>query len=314
MSTPTEMIVKAKAFQPTQITYKPAVVNARGGKNVKIEFKGNPLVLSVPLMFTWGVNERVDESSGRISYDTSLVFETEKSSSINLFCEKMKVLENKVLDDACSKSKEWFGKSKLSREVAEAMMYPILKYPKDKNSGELDLTRNPNMKLKLPYWEGNFNIELFDMKGEALFLPTKDGEEGPQGSKTPVDLVPSRTYVKGLVACNGIWMAGGRFGLTWKLIQAQVRPPVRLVGTGVCHIDSDSDDEELLDVVKSNEENESNYTEVVVNFSDGEDETFGAVEQEVEQEVEEVEEVEEAPKPKKIKKKVRRKKKVAGTE
>jgi hypothetical protein len=304
MSTPTEMIVKAKAFQPTEITYKPAVVNARGGKNVKIQFRGNPLVLSVPLMFTWGVNERVDESSGRISYDTSLVFETEKSSSINSFCEKMKVLENKVLDDACSKSKEWFGKSKLSREVAEAMMYPILKYPKDKNSGELDLSRNPNMKLKLPYWEGVFNLELYDMKGKPLFLPTKEGDEGPQGSKTPVDLVPSRTYVKGLVACNGIWMAGGRFGLTWKLIQAQVRPPVRLVGTGVCHIDSDSDDEELLDVVKSNENKNDDYSEVEKsspNFSDGEDV------EEAEEAEEEVEEV----KPKKIKKKVRRKKKVA---
>ena len=216
----------------------------------------------------------------------------------------MKVLENKVLDDACSKSKEWFGKSKLSREVAEAMMYPILKYPKDKNSGELDLSRNPNMKLKLPYWEGVFNLELYDMKGKPLFLPTKEGAEGPQGSKTPVDLVPSRTYVKGLVACNGIWMAGGRFGLTWKLIQAQVRPPVRLVGTGVCHIDSDSDDEELLDVVKSNENKNDDYSEVEKsspNFSDGEDV------EEVEEEVEEVEEV----KPKKIKKKVRRKKKVA---
>jgi hypothetical protein len=303
MSTPTEMIVKAKAFQPTEITYKPAVVNARGGKNVKIQFRGNPLVISVPLMFTWGVNERVDESSGRISYDTSLVFETEKSSSIKSFCEKMKVLENKVLDDACSKSKEWFGKSKLSREVAEAMMYPILKYPKDKNSGELDLSRNPNMKLKLPYWEGVFNLELYDMKGKPLFLPTKEGAEGPQGSKTPVDLVPSRTYVKGLVACNGIWMAGGRFGLTWKLVQAQVRPPVRLVGMGVCHIDSDSDDEELLDVVKSNENKNDDYSEVEKsspNFSDGEDV------EEVEEEVEEVEEV----KPKKIKKKVRRKKKV----
>jgi len=306
MSTPTEMIVKAKAFQPTEITYKPAVMNTRGGKNVKIEYMDNPLVISVPLMFTWGVNERVDEASGRLSYDTALVFESEKSSTIRSFCEKMKVLENKVLDDACAKSKEWFGKSKLSREVAEAMMYPILKYPKDKNTGDLDLTRNPNMKLKLPFWEGKFNFELYDMKGKPVFLPTKDGGEGPQGDKSPVDLVPSRSYIKGLIACNGVWMAGGRFGLTWKLVQAQVRPPVRLVGTGICHIGSDSDDEELLDTVKSTEENEqhSNYTEeetVVPNFSDGEDEEK---EEEKEEEVEVVA-------PKKIKKKVRRKKKVA---
>jgi hypothetical protein len=40
-------------------------------------------------------------------------------------------------------------------------------------------------------------------------------------------------------------MAGGRFGVTWKLVQAQVRPPVRLVGTGVCHLEADSDDDEM---------------------------------------------------------------------
>merc|ERR1712166_298634 len=288
MSTPTEMIVKAKAFQPTEITYKPAVVNARGGKNVKIQFRGNPLVLSVPLMFTWGVNERVDESSGRISYDTSLVFETEKFSSINSFCEKMKVLENKVLDDACSKSKEWFGKSKMSREVAEAMMYPILKYPKVKegpNKGDPDYERFPTLKLKLPFWENKFSVELYDMDRKATFIPSRDAENSPQGNKTPMDLVPKASHVKGLLACTGIWMAGGRFGVTWKLVQASVRPPMRLVGTGTCHIDDDSDDEEALDAIKNRETKEDSYTEEVKSPAFDDDDEDDDVEEAVEETV-----------------------------
>ena len=27
------------------------------------------------------------------------------------------------------------------------------------------------MKLKIPYWEGRFNVELYDMKRQALYLP-----------------------------------------------------------------------------------------------------------------------------------------------
>ena len=37
-------------------------------------------------------------------------------------------------------AKKWFGK-KMSREVVDALMYPMLKHPKDKETGEPDLTR-----------------------------------------------------------------------------------------------------------------------------------------------------------------------------
>ena len=304
MSKATEMIVKAKAFQPSDVSYKAATVDARGGKKVQVRLSGQPLVLSMPMMFTWGVNERVDETSGRVSYDMNLVFETDKSGSVASMCDKMKAFEQKILEDAVTKSKEWFGKSKMSKEVAEAMMYPVLKYPKDKQSGEPDYSRNPSMKVKLPYWDNKFNFELYDTKSKPLFLPTKDGCEGPQGDKTPVDLVPSRSYVKALVACNGLWFAGGRFGVLWKLVQAVVRAPVQLVGTGVCHLADDSDDEEILESVKKEEEEAKEEEEShAPTFDDDDDD----------EEEEEVEEVKPAP-VKKKKKVVRRKKKASSSD
>ncbi len=291
MSSPSELIVKTKHFVPSALQYQNAKANSRGGKSVQLRVNGQPLVLAIPLMFTWGVNERVDETSGRVSYDLALVFENEKSAAIASFCEKLKEMQNKILDDASGpKSKEWFGKSKLSREVAEAMMYPILKYPKDKSTGELDYTRNPNVKIKVPFWEGKFNIELFDMKGTPLFTSGKDGVAGPQGDKTPLDLVPSKSHIKGLISCTGLWMAGGRFGVTWKLVQACVRKPVRLLGTGVCHLAADSDDDELLDTAEEPKQVAQMNSALA---SDDDDEE---------------EEEEEKPVPKKKKKVVRRKK------
>ena len=85
MSTPLELIVNSKTFDAANVQYDPAKVDTRGGKRVKLKYKGNSLVLSVPLMFTWGVNERVDENSGRVSYDTSIVFESGKSKGISKF-------------------------------------------------------------------------------------------------------------------------------------------------------------------------------------------------------------------------------------
>ena len=94
-----------------------------------------------------------------------------KSSSIEKFEVALKKFQDKVLDDAVTKSKEWFGKSKLSREVADAMMYPILKHPKKKDgSGEPDYERSPTLKLKIPFWDGKYNIELYDMEGQRCLF------------------------------------------------------------------------------------------------------------------------------------------------
>ena len=303
-----DSIIKAKHFDSSSVTYRAPLVNKRGGKSVQCQVNGAPIVLQFPLMLTWGVNERVDEQSGRVSYDMALQFENGKSPSIEKFQSNLEAFQNKILDDAVVNSKEWFGKSKLSKEVAEAMMYPILKHPKKKDgSGEPDYDRSPTLKLKIPFWDGKYNIELYDMTGKPAYIPQdtarKMGIEAPQGSRSPTDLVPKASHVKGLLACTGIWMAGGRFGVTWKLVQACVSPPVRLVGSGMCHIADDSDDEEMSENLNSYDAKQSEGVEEEVTgptFNDSEDEAEAAAEEEVEPEP--------APKPKKKKKVVRRKK------
>ena len=306
MTSTSDLITKAKTFQPTQVAYKPPKVNTRGGKNVQCQLNGHPIVLQFPLMLTWGVNERVDEQSGRVSYDMALQFGKD-SASVVKFQEALRQFQEKVLNDAVSKSREWFGKAKLSREVAEAMMYPILKYPKKKDgSGEPDYERYPTLKLKVPYWDGKFNVELYDLKKKALYLPRIPGALGPQGDKTPVDVIPKASHVKGLLACTGVWMAGGRFGVTWKLMQAGVRPPVRIVGAGQCHILDDSDDEDVVEQLKKNET--SKDTTVKSDEDENVGPSFGSSDDD-EDEEEEEKPATPPPAPKKKKKVVRRKKK-----
>ena len=240
-----ELITKSRDFDASTVTYKEPRLNKRGGKNISVVLNDNPLVIQFPLMFTWGVNERVDDQSGRVSYDMSISFTSKDSEDpVGEFYHKLVELQEKVLSDAVTHSKLWFGKSKMSREVAEAMMYPILKFPKDKNTGEPDENRAATVKLKIPYWDEKFNVELYDMNRAPLFVP-KVKED-----KTPLELIPSRSHVKGLMQCSGVWFAGGRFGVTWNLVQAQVRKPVRI--TGFCIMD-DSDDEKALAKVEAEE-------------------------------------------------------------
>jgi len=301
------VITKAKTFDPSQINYRAPTTNKRGGKAVQVQLAGQPLVLQIPLMLTWGVNERVDEDSGRVSYDMALQFQPERHASIAKFLEAMKVLEEKVKDDCVKNSKLWFGKANMSREVIDVLMYPLLKYPKKKDgSGEPDYDRDPTLKLKIPYWEGKFNLELYDMERKPVYLQVKEGDVGPQGTKTPVEIVSKGAHVNGLIGCTGLWFAGGKCGVTWKLIQACVRAPVRLVGTGTCHVTEDSDDEDLLNSLKDTQGG-SNVEEEEVSQP-----TF--VDSDEEEEEDEVSEAVETPEPDEVKvvkkKKVVRRKKV----
>ena len=301
-----QLFVKAKEFSPSSVTYDEPQTNKRGGKSVNLRLKGQPIVLQVPLMLTWGVNEWVDEQNGSVKYDMALQFDPQKSDSQDKFLVAMKDFQEKVANDAVTNCKKWFGK-KMSREVVDALMYPMLKYPKDKQTGEPDLTRNPTMKLKVPFWEGRFNVEIYGMDRKALYLPPKYGK-GAEGNKapgqdatsTPMEFVPKASHVKGLIRCNGMWFAGGKCGVTWQLVQIQVRPPTRLVGSGNCHIMDDSDDDEIAADLDQKDEEE---TEEVDEYS-GAQPTFDDDEEEEEEE----EEKPPTPKPKK-KKIVRRKKK-----
>ena len=227
-----------------------------------------------------------------------------ETTSVNKFKDAMTVFESKIKADCIKNCKEWFGKSKMSSELVDNLMYPILKYPKLKDSDgnytdESDYSRAPSLKVKLPFWEGRFNVELYNYADKTpLYIPPKRDEEA---TSSPVECIPKASHINGLIACQGMWFAGGRCGVTWKLVQACVRPPARLLGSATCHIEDDSDDEEMDNNLAQKESHDDMNEEVSHQPS------FQESEEEEEEEEEEVEVVEEV-KPKKKKKVVRRKK------
>ena len=310
MSTTT--ITKAKNFDVNTITYGEPQVGGRGGKSIKMMSGGRAINIQFPLTFTWGVNKWEGENGAPDKYDISLQFDKENPSS-KKFLDTMIALQEKLIQDSVTNSQKWFGRKKIIPAVAEAMWWPMVKYRKDKTTGEPDLTSNPSLKVKLGCYNGEWSVDLFDMSGKPTFRSRVSEEVAAsiQGSKTPVDLVPSKSWVKGIMMCGGLYIAAGRISCSWRLQQANVRPPQNLVGSGVCAVLPDSDDEaeeERLDM--KDEEDEENDFELehseptfVDDDDDDDDDIAAKVAAEVEEEVEEV-------KPKKKKKKIVRRKKV----
>ena len=79
-----------------------------------------------------------------------------------------------------------------------------------------------------------------------------EGKDGP-----PVDLanvLMKGTLIKAVLKCNGIWVANGKFGCTWRA--EQIRAKVPEGGLREFAIESDSDDEAIES--DSNDEIENN--------------------------------------------------------
>jgi hypothetical protein len=53
-------------------------------------------------------------------------------------------------------------------------------------------------------------------------------------------LIAKGSHIAVSIQCGGIWFANGKFGVTWKLFQAIVKPKMSLKGK--CHIKLDDDE------------------------------------------------------------------------
>ena len=225
-------IVSATDFTPANdMIYTKVKVNSVGGKSIGIINSNTKrsLMVSTPIMLNWGVNV-FENQNGVNSYSLSLQFPREEfaTEATNDLLNMIKNMESKILDDAVENSKDWFGKSQ-SREVVEAFWNPILKYPKNPETQEPDLTRAPTLKVKLPMWDGEYKFEVFDMENNLL-IPNEEG-------RSPDMVIQKASNIACVLQCGGIWMANGNFGVSWKMFQAKYKENVQLeVGKGVCHV------------------------------------------------------------------------------
>ena len=263
-------ILNGHSLNADQWSYGKTRVNKSGGKNVPLRNAATKktLYLSTPLMLTWGVNENDYDGSGKFSYDMSLQFPREQDSNFNDatkgFLAGLQELEAQIKADAIKNSKDWFNKSKMSAEVVDALWSPMLKYPKNQATGEPDTTRAPTLRVKLPFWDEQFTCELYDTSGQQVF-PDESSDD------TPKDLVQKGQNVALVIECGGIWFANGKFGVTWRLLQAVLQPKAGL--RGKCHIALDgATKQRLVEEAESFEDDDEGEVEVVDSDDDVEEE------------------------------------------
>jgi hypothetical protein len=264
-----DMITDATTFNAkTDINFAEPKVNPKtSGKSVGIvgAKNKNSIKLRFPLALTWGASLYTDPSSGRESYSMSIQFPGDgyKTTQTDKWLQNMIEMEEVVLTHVMSNWKKLFNKPTPSREVADALYTRALKYSKDQQTGEINMSKSPTMKVKLGYWENKFDCEIYSPDGKMLFSQ----ETHPNTS--PVELIPKASQTAVIVQCGGIWFAGGKFGVTWKLLQAVVKPKPTMKGK--CLISLTQEDKSTITTQSLVVEEDDQDTRAVVGMEIAED-------------------------------------------
>ena len=224
-----------------------------GGKIVWISYEDGPLILQTPEMTApFGVSNW-DNDKGGVKSTLNLSFKGKEGREVlNKFFENMNDLDSKMINSAFENSPTWFKKQQ-SEAVIKELYTSIICHAKDKNTGEITDRYPPTFKITLPMKNGKHDFEVYNQSKDLVPLDS-------------VDLKGAR--VTALIQCLGVWIAGVKFGVSWKLVQMKVVPQKKLQGYSfkdveeekVVNDDDDDDDKdphEVMDhaVEKSDDEN-----------------------------------------------------------
>ena len=162
---------------------------------------------------------------------------------------------------AMDNSHAWFKKAKISEDAIRELYTPQVKISLDPDTGEPS-AYPPKFTYKVVKRDGKFqNFTIYD-NDKKVFDVNKTTDE-------PVEfenVVMKGALVKVVLKCNGIWVANGKFGCTWRAEQMRVKVPEG--GLRDFAILSDSDDEGDSDEETNSSSN--NATPLMLEDSDDE--------------------------------------------
>lgn len=199
-------IQKYSDFNASAVSFSKFRKNKNGGKAVYLNSSDNKKIfIQLPFMRSpYGLSVYTDETTGRTSYSLDLSFDPDNAEATE-FCEKMKELDELVVNTVAKNSKEWLGKSFNVAVLKEALYKPIVRPGKDQYAA--------TMKLKiLTKSDGSFVPECYNMQREVV----------------PLDSVEKGQKVVAIIDLNQIWFIDNKFGVTIRLQQVLLEQSAKL--------------------------------------------------------------------------------------
>ena len=201
-------VVYPSSFQVKSITLSAPRTLASGAKQAYLNYEGGRLVMQTAVAMSSPFGLNAFQSQNGTEYSVDLSFRgVDNRPELQEFKRVLEQMDELMINEGVKNSKAWF-KADLNKEVIKAFYTPTLKYSKDKEGNVLSYP--PNIKVKLPKRNGEWDTKFYDLNG----TPYKG---------VPVeDMIVKGTQIAAIIECGGVWFAGSKFGLTWRAKQIAV--------------------------------------------------------------------------------------------
>uniref|UniRef100_A0A6C0CGH6 Uncharacterized protein n=1 Tax=viral metagenome TaxID=1070528 RepID=A0A6C0CGH6_9ZZZZ len=272
-----------KSVEVSKFKYSEIKTLSSGSKSIYVNYGSQKLRVQTPVMFMpYGIGEGFEDKTIKNpevkknadkKYDVTISFKgVDENPKIQTFLDKMKEIEQEIIDKAFDNREAWFKDDYDGNKAFVARMFsPMIKIDKDKKTGKVIGKYPPTFRAKIPYDGENdkFTFDALDMENNEIDF--KEVLPKLKGGKTQL-----------IIEMASIWIAGGKYGLTWKVVSAKFQPS--MMNKMVFLEDSDTEkavkeeEENEEDDIDANEDDISpaaavSKLETTIPNSDGEEET-----------------------------------------
>jgi len=212
-------LVKGKNIDTSAISFAVPRTLDNGAKLVYVNYNQGRFSVQTPWMsMPWKMGAFTDGEYPKYSIDLSFKG-MEEGNDLQLFHDKMKEVEQKIIDGGFENSVAWFKKNIKSRDGVVEKFNPVIKESRDKETGEPDGKWPPSMKVKVPRRDGVWEFKVSNKDGTHYKI---NDSENPDNCE---DIFVKNTRVRGIIQCVGLWVASGNYMCQWKLTKAEVEVP-----------------------------------------------------------------------------------------
>lgn len=166
---------------------------------------------------------------GNGKYKLNLDFRTRATNpKVAAYYDMLRAIDDYVIDQGVKNSANWLGLRGVSRETVSALYTKSIRIGKDKEGKD----RSPiqSVAIKKNYKTDSFDTMLYDDQNRKI--------EGV----TPMEVLRRGAEVTCILDATSIWVAGGKFGISWKLVQARVDQAAETSSNAPAFVDDDNED------------------------------------------------------------------------
>jgi hypothetical protein len=232
--------ISIRSLDINKVSFVPGPSKPGRNPAINLKYEGQNMQILVPrLAFPGGVMVRTDEKSGATTYtlmgtlagcDNYAKDRAPDGTDVQKFYNFLVDLEERIIGAAVENSVKWFGKKRSEEGIREGFNR-IIGTSKDNIDGEWVPNGKypPSFKSKDPVYENRVSTEIVDCQRNPVY-------------ETPESLASifSKGVEANLVVSGSIYViAGGGFGVTWRLQTAQVFARARVTAADIFTAEED---------------------------------------------------------------------------